>query len=113
MLIHVNDLDGLYQAVNSTANAGATIELQPGIYSLEDNGIRPNGGRLDLQRDMSLIGVTGNPTAIIDVTNLTLSSYSLTPDLRTGAIRTGNGYNAIEWITLRNEPTLGPDKFDP
>src|SRR5438045_2842647 len=99
MLIHVNDLDGLYEAVNSTANAGATLELQPGIYSLEDNGIRPNGGRLDLQRDMSLIGVTGNPYAVnIDVTKLTLSSYLLPPDpanpdqtLRTGAIRTGNG----------------------
>jgi len=57
--IPVGDVEELYTAVNNAANAGATLMLSPGVYMLSRTdpfgALRPNGGRLDLQEDMSLM----------------------------------------------------------
>ena len=107
--IYVSSVDSLYLAVNNPANAGATIVLAPGTYPLSPN--HPNRGRIELLHDMSLIGQAGHPEAvIIDVSALPTASQQLPPDpiagqFRTGVIRMGNGSNAIEWMTLQNDPS--------
>ena len=50
--IYVSSIAGLYAAVNDPDNAGNLIILAPGTYVL--NAAFPNGGRLELQDDMSL-----------------------------------------------------------
>jgi len=105
----VADVEHLYSAVNDVANEGATITLAPGTYVLSatdgGGGDRPNKGRLELQRDMSLRGVTGDRSAaVIDATGL--PELSLTLPLpnqgtnRTAPVRIGRGSNAIEWLTV-------------
>ena len=65
----VADVEQLYSAVNDPANEGAAITLAPGTYVLSANnpagGARPNGGRLELQLDMSLNGFTGDRSAVV------------------------------------------------
>src|SRR5262249_52416474 len=87
--IFVSNVDELYAAVNNQANEGATVVLAPGRYCLSaraggdpclsarptanacvwESGAsgapRPNGGRLDLQKDMSLSGMAGDRAAVI------------------------------------------------
>src|SRR5512146_1732982 len=67
--LYVADVDALYSAVNNPGNAGAVILLAPGTYVLSaKNGsgvARPNGGRLELQPDMSLSGVAGDRSAVV------------------------------------------------
>ena len=104
--VNVATVEELYSAVNNPANAGNQIVLAAGVYmlSVNDSGgaARPNGGRLELQENMSLRGVAGNRGAvIIDAINLPASSYT-TPITNTGAIRIGKGTNAVEWLTVRN-----------
>jgi hypothetical protein len=104
--VYVNSLNLLYAAVNNPANEGRTIVLAPGTYLLSPD--HPNGGRLDLLKDMSLIGQEGHPEAvIIDASALPRSSVEipsgLGPNIRTGVIRTGNGTNTIEWMTLQSD----------
>ena len=92
-IVPVHDVDGLYDAVNDAANAGAIIVLAPNEYRLYDNGI--HGGRLELQPDMVLRGATEDPAdAAIDARDLLMPG--------TGAIRTGWGSNALAWLTVRN-----------
>jgi hypothetical protein len=101
--IYVNNIVELYAAINDLANAGKTIVLAPGTYTLNPN--YPNGGRLDLLHNMWLQGQPGHAElVIIDVTALPLTSYKLTdtPRTETAPIRMGNGYNVIEWITVQN-----------
>jgi len=101
--VNVNNVEELYAAINDLTNAGKTIVLSPGTYTLNSN--YPNGGRLDLLHNMSLVGQPGHAElVIIDVTGLPLTSYKLTetPRTETAPIRMGNGYNAIEWITVQN-----------
>ncbi len=105
--ILVFDVEGLYSAVNDTQNSGRQVALAPGVYYLSVNGPggvpRPNGGRLELQADMSLIGVVDDrTTVVIDAINLPASSYSAPPIPLTGAVRMGRGSNSIEWLTVRN-----------
>ncbi len=105
-LVNVANLEELYTAVNNPQNAGNQIVMAPGVYLLSVNdpngAARPNGGRLELQENMSLRGVGGNRGAvIIDAAALPASSYT-TPITGTGAIRTGKGTNAVEWLTVRN-----------
>ncbi len=108
LAITVSNIEELYTAVNNSANAGSQIVLAPGVYMLsvnDSNGVaRPNGGRLELQENMSLIGAVGDRGAVvIDAMNLPLSSFnSATPIPLTGAIRMGRGTNSIEWLTVRN-----------
>jgi hypothetical protein len=102
--IAVADVEHLYAAVNDATNEGATITLAPGTYVLSATNTaavaRPNGGRLELQRDMSLYGFTGDRSAVvIDATGLPASSVSV-PFGRTAPVRIGRGSNTIEWLTV-------------
>ena len=100
--VDVADVEQLYTAVNDGRNAGVTIVLAPGVYLLSAD--RPNGGRLDLQLDMSLVGWEGDLSAVtIDGSALTPLSFAFTVG-RTGIIRTGRGNNAIEWLTITGNP---------
>ncbi|MDQ3843718.1 MAG: hypothetical protein M3342_06845 [Bacteroidota bacterium] len=105
--VYVDNINRLYAAVNDSANRGKTIVLAPGTYMLNPNN--PNGGRLDLLKDMSLLGQQGHPeSVIIDASALPRSSVEIQTSLgtfRTGVIRTGNGNNAIEWMTLQSNGT--------
>jgi hypothetical protein len=102
--IYVSSASELYAALNDPDNAGSAVVLSPGTYMLSPN--YPNGGRVELQYNMSLIGQPGHPElVVIDATNLPLSSFTIAPtNLRTGVVRMGNGSNAIEWITFQNNP---------
>jgi hypothetical protein len=94
--VRVASLAELYGAVNDAANAGTVVVLAPGSYALAPNGI--NGGRLELQQDMALQGSPGHPEeVVIDASALPPTSF---PGV-TGAIRTGRGSNAIEWLTVQ------------
>ena len=107
--VYVSNLDELYEAINNADNKGTTIVLAPGTYLL--NASHPNAGRLELLNNMSLQGQPGHPEAVvIDASQLPNSSFTLptTPAYpftrRTGVVRMGDGDNAIEWITLKNDP---------
>ena len=104
-IVPVGNVEELYSAVNNAAYTGATISIAPGVYSLTvnapDSTPRPNRGRLDLQADMSLIGVTDDLSAVvIDASALPASSYLVSGPV--AAVRTGKGRNSIEWLTVRN-----------
>jgi hypothetical protein len=116
----VSDVEQLYAAVNDPANVGTKVFLFRGTYFLsanDPNGVpRPNGGRLELQEDMSLIGITcyrtslvgiaGDRSAVvIDAINLPDSSFTGSA-IPLGAIRVGRGSNSIECLTVRNSRGL-------
>jgi hypothetical protein len=97
--LQVSTIEELYTAVNDPENTGTQVILAPGIYVL--SATYPNGGRLELQQDMSLLGQPGQRDAvIIDQSALPASSFTI-PAGRTGGIRTGRGINAIEWLSLK------------
>jgi hypothetical protein len=107
--VYVSNVDELYAAINDADNRGATIVLASGTYLL--NASHPNAGRLELLNNMSLQGQPGHPEAVvIDASQLPNSSFTIptTPAYpftrRTGVVRIGDGNNAIEWITLKNNP---------
>jgi hypothetical protein len=106
--LHVADVEQLYAAVNDRANEGASIELEPGTYLLsatDASGVaRPNAGRLELQRDMSLSGSTDDRSAVvIDASRLPTSSFTASFG-RTAPVRIGRGSNTIEWLTVQGNP---------
>jgi len=106
--IRVADVEQLYAAVNDPENAGAVVLLAPGTYvlSAKDPGDspRPNGGRLELQPDMSLSGVSGDRAAVvIDMSLLPGSSFDASLGKSSG-IRVGRGANAVEWLTIVGNP---------
>jgi len=106
-LVSVANIEQLYGAVNNPANAGMVVSMAAGIYMLSANepggAARPNGGRIDLLTNMSLIGVVNNRSAVvIDAINLPMSSYQPGDVPNTGAIRMGRGTNVVEWLTIRN-----------
>jgi len=107
----------LYAAVNDSANSGKKILLSEGTYVLSVNDPSgnpwPNGGRLELQEDMSLIGITNNRSAvIIDASGLPNSSFTV-PFGKTGPIRIGRGKNTIKWLTIvGNELAAGGIETD-
>lgn len=109
--IQIADVEGLYRAVNDPGNAGATLVLAPGTYTLsaiDPGGVaRPNGGRIQLQPDMSLMGVEGDRDAVvINAFNLPASSFPTSangvPTGPNAAVRMGLGHNSIEWLTVRD-----------
>jgi hypothetical protein len=108
--LHVASIEQLYAAVNAPANAGAALVLTPGSYVLSEKdsaGVaRPNGGRLELQRDMSLYGVVDDRAAVvIDGSQLPASSLNVpAPLARTAPLRIGRGSNSIEWLTVLASP---------
>lgn len=80
--VNVTNVEQLYAAVNDPANAGAVILLSPGRYVLSTtNGAgstRPNSGRLEFQRDMSLYGILGDRAAVvIDASALPASAFNV------------------------------------
>ena len=104
--IIVFNVDQLYAAVNNPQNAGRQVVAAPGSYMLtatDSNGLpRPNGGRLEFQEDMSLIGVEGDRSAVV-INGINLPSSSLTGGaVPLGAIRLGRGRNSVEWLTVRD-----------
>jgi hypothetical protein len=110
-MIQISNVEELYSAVNDPANAGTTLGLSPGTYMLsasDPNGVpRPKGGRIELQPDMSLIGVEGDRTAVvISASDLPASSFPTTVNgIATGpnaSVRMGLGHNALEWLTVRD-----------
>ncbi len=109
--VNVANTEELYSAVNNPANAGNQIVLAAGVYTLSVNdssgAARPNGGRLELQENMAIRGAAGNRGAVvIDAINLPAGSYN--GDVpNSGAIRTGRGTNAVEWLTVRNSGVGG------
>ena len=110
-VVNVANVEQLYDAVNNVDNVGATVVLAPGIYSLSSNDqfgkARPNGGRLELQQDMSLYGVAGDRAAVvIDASRPLSPSFTdgLPAGQRTGVIRIGRGSNTIEWLTVLGKP---------
>ena len=107
--VHVANVEQLYAAVNNSANAGVAIVLEPGTYTLSATNplgaARPNFGRLELQRDMSLYGVAGNRSGVvIDARGLPTSSFTVSFG-RTAPVRIGRGQNTIEWLTILGPPT--------
>jgi hypothetical protein len=110
-VIPVSNVEELYSAVNDPGNAGATLLLAAGTYMLSvndpDAAPRPKGGRIELQPNMSLIGLEGDRTAVvIDALNLPATSF---PQIVNGvnlgpnaAVRMGLGHNRVEWLTVRN-----------
>jgi hypothetical protein len=102
--LRVANVEQLYAAVNDVANAGNDIVLAPGTYVLSattgSGAARPNGGRLELQLNMSLYGVTGDRSAVvIDASALPASAFNVSFG-RTAPIRIGRGSNGIEWLTI-------------
>ena len=107
--IFVNNVDDLYRAVNTTANAGANVVIARGEYLLEaadaSGAPRPNGGRLEFQSNMSLYGVTGERDAVVIKLNPSRPPSFAVPAInRTGVIRVGRGINAIEWLKIEGNP---------
>jgi len=101
--IHVSNLEELYSAVNDPENTGTEVVLAPGTYVLNAN--YPNGGRLELQMDMTLRGQPGNSeTVLIDESALPISSYRLSPTITVAPIRIGRGMNSIEWLSVKGGP---------
>jgi len=108
VMLDVGDVEALYAAVNDPAHVGAEIVLASGTYVLTANnpaGVpRPNGGRLELQPDMSLSGVSGDRSAVvIDMSSLPGSSFNASVG-KTAGIRIGRGTNAVEWLTIAGNP---------
>jgi len=119
-VIYVSDIEELYTAVNDPNNAGASIVLrgepimaaQTYVLSALDSRdqLRPNRGRLHLQKDMKLYGLTGSADAIkIDARGLPVTSLVTDPNdpansLRISSIAVGSGNNAIEWLTILANP---------
>ncbi len=103
--LQVADVEQLYAAVNDPVNEGTAIVLAPGAYVLSATdaaGVaRPNAGRLEMQRDMSLHGSTDDASAVvIDASLLAASSFNVSFG-RTAPLRIGRGTNAIEWLTVQ------------
>ena len=97
--LYVSTVDELYAAVNNPENAGSQINMAAGTYTL--NASYPNGGRLELQTDMSLKGQPGQTDAVlIDQSLLSLASFVI-PAGRTGGIRMGKGTNNLEWLSIK------------
>jgi hypothetical protein len=115
-VIHVSNVEQLYSAANNPANTGTTLVLARGTYMLSATDStgkeRPNGGRIELQMDMSMVGVVGDRNAVvINASGLPLSSFPPTVNgVATGpnaAVRMGLGHNALEWLTVRDAVNAG------
>ena len=127
-VVHISNVEQLYSAVNDPANAGATLRLAAGTYMLstiDSTGVvRPKRGRIELQMNMSIVGVAGDKDAVvINASDLPISSFPQTVNgVATGpnaAVRMGLGYNGLEWLTVRDAVNgqanidTGLQSFDP
>jgi len=104
--VHVSDVESLYAAVNDPGNAGKTIVPAPGTYHLTRlnplGAPRLNGGRLELQADMSMSGVNGHPDqVVIDSSDPDNGpTFNLGPGVNAGTIRMGRGRQTVESLTV-------------
>src|SRR5688572_23323768 len=103
--VHVSDVEALYAAVNDPGNAGATIVPARGSYRLtrlDPLGVaRPNGGRLELQADMSMSGVNGHRNEVVIDSSDPVNGPSFEiAGGNAGTIRMGRGRQTVEWITV-------------
>lgn len=104
--VQVADVESLYDAVNNPGNAGKTIELAPGTYRLTKLNplgvVRLNGGRLELQADMSMSGVNGHrDQVVIDSSDpVNGPSFPIPPNGNAGTIRMGRGRQTVEWLKV-------------
>lgn len=99
-VVQVSSVPELYKEVNDAKNVGALLLLAPITYRLDPTAL--NGGRLELQRDMGLQGMSGNPAStVIDASALTKASFT-SGDLATGAVRLGRGTNSLLLLTVQN-----------
>ena len=101
----VSDVESLYAAVNDPGNAGATIVPAPGSYHLTRldplGAARPNGGRLELQANMSMSGVTGHrDEVVIDSSDPVNGPSFVIAGGNAGTIRMGRGRQTVEWLTV-------------
>jgi len=103
--VYIANVEELYSAVNDPSNAGATLELAAGTYRLSPSDPfghpRPKGGRIELQQNMSIVGVVGDRSSVvINAFDLPATSYlGVGPS---AALRTGYGTNYVEWLTVRD-----------
>lgn len=98
-VIVVPDVGALYRHVNDATNAGALLVLtSPTPYRLSRQSL--NGGRLELQKDMSLLGL--GATTIIDASQLLPDDYTVSGNFKSGAVRLGRGSNSLTNLTVRN-----------
>jgi hypothetical protein len=98
--VYISNLDELYATVNDPGNAGTQVVLAAGTYVL--NASYPNGGRLELQTDMSLRGQPGQVDAVlIDQSALPFASFRLSPTVSVAPIRIGRGTNSLEWLSVK------------
>jgi hypothetical protein len=104
--VHVSNIESLYAAVNAAGNTGKTIVLAPGTYRLSrfdsSDVARPNGGRLELQEDMSMSGVEGHrDQVVIDSSDPAKGPlFGIPPNGFAGTIRMGRGRQTVEWLTV-------------
>ena len=106
--VYASNIEELYSAVNDPGNAGSEVVLAAGTYLL--NASYPNGGRLELQTDMTLRGQPGNSEVVlIDQSTLPAASY-ITPAASTGGVRLGRGTNVLEWVSVKGG-TLSVNAF--
>ena len=104
--VHVSDVESLYAAVNDPGNAGKTIVPAPGTYHLTRlnpaGAARPNGGRLELQTDMSMSGVNGHPDRVVIDSSDPVNGpeFNLGPGVNAGTIRLGRGRQSVESLTV-------------
>jgi hypothetical protein len=102
MEIVVSDVEALYDAVDNVNNAGKTIVLKPGSYVLTRRRAgqeRPNKGRLELQRDMSLRGEDPS-LCVLETSPTDLPIFEVIPNAKSGMIRTGRGNHTIEKLKI-------------
>ena len=75
--VFVSTTPELYEAINDPGNAGAQVVLTAGAYALDPHASL-NGGRLELQENMELVGVAGDAGAVvIDAAPLESGSYRM------------------------------------
>ena len=109
MVIVVSDVEALYEAVDNVNNAGKTIVLRAGSYVLSRHRgaqERPNKGRLELQRDMSLRGEDPS-LCVLETAPTDLPKFDEIPGARSGMIRTGRGNHTIEKLKIIAPPLAG------
>lgn len=110
MEIEVSDVEELYAAVNDQNNAGKTIVLKEGKYVLTrhfpQRNERPNTGRLELQRNMSLRG-EDPALCVLEVLPSDPPVFNENPTARSGMIKTGRGKHTIEKLKIIAPPQAG------
>ncbi|HEY5839474.1 MAG TPA: hypothetical protein VIT19_10605 [Pyrinomonadaceae bacterium] len=120
MEIMVSNVEALYAAVNNVKNAGKTIVLKAGTYVLTRHfppakltNERPNQGRLELQRNMSLRGSGIRrreeipSLCVLETSPTDTPHFDVVPGARSGMIRTGRGNHTIANLKIIAPPKAG------